>query len=483
MRILIIEDDRQQAENLAALLETFGHGTIYRTDPVEGLAAFETSPIDLTILDMRMPGIDGLTILKRALEMKPEARIVILTAYGTIESAVEAMKRGAFDFLVKPVEKDRLCRVLDLAKNALHLSHMAGYSAPTSPNFPLQDGFIAAGPVMRRVQELIRRVATLTTTVLIQGETGTGKELVARAIHVNSPRKDKPFIAVNCANLQGPLLESELFGHEKGAFTGADTRKLGKFEVASGGTLFLDEVGEIPLELQAKLLRVLQEGEIERVGGGKPVRVDVRLVSATNRDLSRMIEQGKFRQDLYYRLNVFPLRLPPLRERREEIPALSALMLAEFAAVQGRKDLSIVPQALSWLKERPWPGNIRELKNLLERAAILDEDGIITIDDLSGDEGPYSEEPYGEVHPGRISGSDISATSSGSYSLPQENTESSSELTTLLVDQERQAVTRALERTQGNVVAAARELGLPRRTMYDRLKKLGIEPSRFRKLD
>ncbi|MBF0499483.1 MAG: sigma-54-dependent Fis family transcriptional regulator [Candidatus Riflebacteria bacterium] len=466
MRILIIEDDRQQATNLAALLETFGHGAIYRTDSVQGLALFADEVFDLTILDMRMPGIDGLTILKRALDLKPEARIVILTAYGTIESAVEAMKRGAFDFLVKPVEKDRLQQVLDLVRNALRLSHMAGYSAPTVPDSYDAGGFIAAGPAMRRVQELIRRVATLTTTVLIQGETGTGKELVARAIHGNSPRKDKPFVAVNCANLQGALLESELFGHEKGAFTGADTRKLGKFEVASGGTLFLDEVGEIPLELQAKLLRVLQEGEIERVGGGKPVRVDVRLVSATNRDLSRMIEQGTFRQDLYYRLNVFPLRLPPLRDRRDEIPALAALMMSEFATAQGRKDLSIESAALVWLKERPWPGNIRELKNVLERAAIIDEDGIITVEDLGHDESDgHSRTAVGGL-----------ATGTGAF-------DSGTELTTLLVDQERQAVIRALERTQGNVVAAARELGLPRRTMYDRLKKLGVDPSRFRKSD
>ena len=320
MRVLIIEDDRQQAANLAALLETMGHGAIYRTDPVEGLAAFAAENIDLTILDLRMPGIDGLTILKRALDLRPEARIVMLTAYGTIETAVEAMKRGAFDFLVKPVEKDRLGQVLDLARNALRLSRMAGLSAPTGPE---PDGFVVAGPAMKRVQDLIRRVAALNTTVLIQGETGTGKELVARAIHVDSPRKDKPFVAVNCANLQGNLLESELFGHEKGAFTGADARKLGKFEVASGGTLFLDEVGEIPLDLQPKLLRAIQEGEIERVGGTKPVRVDVRLVSATNRDLAAMVARGAFRQDLFYRLNVFPLRLPPLRERRDEIPGLS----------------------------------------------------------------------------------------------------------------------------------------------------------------
>jgi len=450
MKILVVDDDKQQASNLATLLEKIGHLVTFKTDPIQGLECFESENYDLTLLDMRMPGLDGLTFLKKALEAKPEARLVILTAFGTIDIAVEAMKKGAFDFLVKPIEDDHLKKILALTDNAVRFSRMANLSAPKGPD---DDMIIATGPSMRKVKDLIRRVAALTTTVLIQGETGTGKELVARAIHVNSPRKEKPFVAVNCANLQGNLLESELFGHEKGAFTGADSRKLGKFETASGGTLFLDEVAEIPVELQAKLLRVLQEQEIERVGGLKPVRVDVRVVSATNKDLSKMIEKGTFRQDLYYRLNVFPLKLPPLRERKDEISALAGQILIELAATHGREKLSLVSASIDYMKSYHWPGNIRELRNVLERAVIIDEDGVINNDDLSL--------PFDEV-------------AVSSCATEDKNLDS------MLEDSERNLLAGALERHRGNVVAAAKELGIPRRTIYDRLKKLGIDPARFR---
>ncbi|NLI78485.1 MAG: sigma-54-dependent Fis family transcriptional regulator [Candidatus Riflebacteria bacterium] len=466
MRILIIDDDRQQAENLAALLKRLGHQPAYRVDPVQGLAALDAEAYDLTLLDMRMPGLDGLTILKRAIDLRPEARIVILTAYGTIDTAVDAMKRGAFDFLVKPVEESRLTALLDLVVQAAVMSRLARLSAPTGPE---DEMFVAADPSMRKVKDLIRRVAALSTTVLIHGETGTGKELVARAIHLNSPRKEKPFVAVNCANLQGNLLESELFGHEKGAFTGADGRKLGKFELASGGTLFLDEVGELPLELQAKLLRAVQEQEIERVGGVRPIRVDVRLVSATNQDLTRMVAAGTFRQDLFYRLNVFPLRLPPLRDRPEDIPALATQILGELAAGQGRDPPTLHPAALQWLREQPWPGNIRELRNLLERATILDEDGTIGLDDLE----PAGPPPAGP----RLA---CSTTGPGMAIPPAAGREEGGSLTDRLEESERQVLVGALEKHRGNVVAVARDLGIPRRTLYDRLKKLGLEPARFR---
>ncbi len=458
MRILIIDDDRQQAENLAALLQGQGHQAAWRTDPVQGLAVLNADPFDLTFLDMRMPGLDGLTILKRALELRPELRIVILTAYGTIDTAVDAMKRGAFDFLVKPVEETRLRALLELVGKASAMSRMARLSAPTGP---AEEVFVAADPSMLKVKDLIRRVAALSTTVLIYGETGTGKELVARAIHLESPRKEKPFVAVNCANLQGTLLESELFGHEKGAFTSAEARKLGKFELASGGTLFLDEIGELPLELQAKLLRAVQEQEIERVGGVKPIRVDVRLVSATNRDLAAMVVAGRFRQDLFYRLNVFPLRLPPLRDRPDDIPALADQILGELATTHGRDSLALAPAALAWLRDQPWPGNIRELRNVLERAAIIDEDGLITTEDLElpGPVGVSQPGPVPVVAPG---------------------SEASGSLSDRLEESERQVLVAALEKHRGNVVAVARDLGIPRRTLYDRLKRLDLEPARFR---
>ncbi|HEY9071882.1 MAG TPA: sigma-54 dependent transcriptional regulator [Candidatus Ozemobacteraceae bacterium] len=453
MRILIIDDDRQQAENLATLLSGQGHEALFRTDPVLGLALFEAEEFGLTLLDLHMPGIDGLTWLKRGLELRPDARIVILTAYGTIDSAVEAMKKGAFDFLVKPVEETRLQNVLALTENAARLSRLAGLSAPRGPD---DEMFIASNPAMRLVRGLIRRVAALSTTVLITGETGTGKELVARAIHLNSARKEKPFVAVNCANLQGNLLESELFGHEKGAFTGADARKLGKFEVASGGTLFLDEVAEIPPELQAKLLRVLQEQEIERVGGVKPVKVDVRLVSATNKDLAGMAAQNRFRPDLFYRLNVFPIHLPPLRERPDDIPALADHLLAEIASVHGRQPPTLSAEAVRALRHLSWPGNIRELRNVLERATVIDDDGTITPADL--------------MLP-------------GSAAVPAAPPSGHAPIDARLDDSERRMIIEALEHYRGNVVAAAKRLGLPRRTLYDRLKRLEIDPARYRPSD
>jgi len=310
---------------------------------------------------------------------------------------------------------------------------------------------------MRLVKDLIRRVAALSTTVLITGETGTGKELVARAIHLNSARKEKPFVAVNCANLQGNLLESELFGHEKGAFTGADTRKLGKFEVASGGTLFLDEVAEIPPELQAKLLRVLQEQEIERVGGVRPVRVDVRLVSATNRDLGGLAATGRFRADLFYRLNVFPIHLPPLRERPDDIPALAEHLLSEISSAHGRKELTISPDAVRVLRGFDWPGNIRELRNVLERASVIDDDELITPADL--------------LMPGV------------GHQMKEPAAERQAPIETRLEDSERRMIVDALERCHGNVVSVAKELALPRRTLYDRLKRLAVDPAKYRKPD
>jgi DNA-binding NtrC family response regulator len=468
MHVLLIEDDRQQAANLAELIANLGHQTAFETDPQKGLQRFAESAFDLVISDLRMPGIDGLTVMKKILEQKPDTRLIILTAYGTIETAVTAMKQGAFDFLVKPVEEEKLQTVLTLAESAARLAKMAELSAPKGP--PGDDDFLAVSTSMRRIKDLIRRVALLTTTVLISGETGTGKELVARAIHLNSPRKSKPFVAVNCANLMGNLLESELFGHEKGAFTGADTRKLGKFELATGGTLFLDEIAEIPLDLQAKLLRALQEQEIERVGGNKTIRVDVRLVSATNKNLAKMVEEGHFRSDLFYRLNVFPLTLPPLRERSEEIPALAQQFLLEMAVAQGRTSIPIASEAITWLKQQKWAGNIRELKNVLERAGIIDDDGIISVADLSlGDHEP--DLPLRPEALGTVLGPPLP--------IPGKNSDGT--LTAILEDRERQTLVETLEKLHGNVVAVARELGVPRRTLYVKLKKFSLDPDRYRR--
>ncbi|MBF0409511.1 MAG: sigma-54-dependent Fis family transcriptional regulator [Candidatus Riflebacteria bacterium] len=466
MKILIIEDDTRQALNLQDLLINFGYKASFFTDPRKGLSAFEEEDFDLVLLDLKMPGIDGMTFLKNALLLKPETRIVILTAFGTIENAVEAMKKGAFDFLEKPVDIDKLKKTITLAYNANQLSGMAGFSAPRAENAGEQ--FKTTGKAMEKIQNLINRVAALTTTVLIQGETGTGKELVARAIHGISPRKNKPFIAVNCANLQGNLLESELFGHEKGAFTGAEARKLGKFELASGGTLFLDEVAEIPLELQAKLLRAIQESEIERLGGTKPVKIDVRIVSATNRDLVSMVEKDLFRKDLYYRLNVFPLVLPPLRKRIEDIPPLALKIISEIASVSGLPAPELSSEAIEWLKHQQWHGNIRELKNVLERASILDEDGLISLADLQ------------QVAPQMNQQIIQTQKTSANFAEVSTSAENNFDFNDTLADNEKTLLCQALEKNQGNVVLAARELNIPRRTFYDKLKKLAIDPARFR---
>ncbi len=383
-RVLVADDDASTRELLFELLTRHGCEVLLATDGEQAIHHLEREELDLVLTDVRMPGLTGLEVLQRAREVNRDAPVVLITGYGTIESAVEAMRAGAFDYLVKPVRPDRLDLLLQRAhewhnlvrENRYLRSQAAGHDA---------DELIGSHPSIVEVVETVRRAAQSKATVLIQGESGTGKELIARLVHCAGPRRDNPFIAVNCAALSESLLESELFGHERGAFTGAIARREGRFELAHGGTLLLDEISEIPPALQAKLLRAIEEEEFERVGGTRTIQVDVRVVCTTNRDLGREVAEGRFREDLFYRLNVVPVVLPPLRERRDDIPALAQYFLRRFVRECDSPARRIGKAAMDMLRRAPWPGNIRELRNAVHRAVVLATGEEITPGDLPAD--------------------------------------------------------------------------------------------------
>src|SRR5262245_1098830 len=368
-QVLIVDDEPNLRKILSAQLSRDGYDVMTAEDGEQGLQALRDHHIDLVITDLKMPKVDGMTLLREALREEPELPIVMITAHGTVDTAVEALKLGAFDYLTKPFDKDEVRQIVAKALRTRELRGADATSAVgvTSAKF----GIIGNSPGILDIYAVLERVADTPTTVLITGESGTGKELVARALHEHSSRKDKPFIKVNCAAIPKELIESELFGYERGAFTGAVSSKPGRFELAGGGTLFLDEIGEIPIEMQVKLLRALQESEFERVGGIKTIRVDVRLVAATNRDLKKLIAGGTFREDLFYRLNVVPMRLPALRERTGDIPLLVDFFLGKFNERLKKSVAGAEPDALDVLSNYPWPGNIRELENVIERAVLF----------------------------------------------------------------------------------------------------------------
>ena len=409
----------------------------------------ETHSADVVLSDLRMPGMDGMTLLSRLLGRDPKPVLILLTAYGNIETAVEAMKRGAYDFLAKPVNLDRLELLL---KRALAERRLGAENRRLKEQLDSKYGFeniIGTSPAMQEVFATIRQVAPSRATVLIQGESGTGKELVARALHQCSPRAEGPFIPVHCASLAPTLLESELFGHEKGAFTGAQERRRGRFEMADGGTLFLDEIGEIDASLQVKILRVLEERKFERVGGTETVSVDVRLVAATNRDLKQKVADGTFREDLFYRLYVVNLALPPLRDRDGDIVLLARHYLKALAAENGKKGITLTPEAMDALVAYPWPGNVRELRNVIERMVVLCAGDQLTVRDLPaalrgmpGRAGPAS-------RAGRV-----------------------------LRDAERQLIEEALRRHKDNKTQAALDLGISRRTLHRKLNEFGLRNPR-----
>ncbi len=381
-RLLVIDDEKNIREGLAEYLRQEGYDVVCAENGDEGWKRFSEGDIDLVITDLRMPGIDGEKLMRRIVEQSPGFPVIILTGHGSVESAVTAMRDGAWDFLTKPVDMDHLSLKI---KRALETRELVFKHRRMEEELQKRKQFkslIGNSRNMREVFDTISKAAPTKASILITGESGVGKELVADAIHELSPRKNNPLIKVHCAALSASLLESELFGHEKGAFTGATARKRGRFELASGGTLFLDEIGEIDQNIQIKLLRVLQEKKFERVGGEQTVEVDVRIVAATNKDLKEEIKKGNFREDLYFRLNVVNIHVPPLRERKDDIPLLAAAFLKEFSQENGKKIDGLHEKVRSRLYSYQWPGNIRELRNCIESAVVMCQSNIITADDL-----------------------------------------------------------------------------------------------------
>jgi DNA-binding NtrC family response regulator len=380
--ILVIEDKESMLEMLKQTLEAEGYQVIPAKDGAEGIRKLSDERIGLVLTDLKLPKKDGFEVLKAVKGDNPLLPVIVMTAFGTIETAVKAVKQGAYDFLTKPFDTEHL---LVLIQRALDASRMATENILLREEFAEKYGLpkmIGKSSQLLEIMAKIQKVAPTNATVLVHGESGTGKELFARAIHFLSSRKDAPFIAINSAAIPRELLESELFGYERGAFTGADARKLGKLELADKGTVFLDEIGDMDLALQAKMLRVLQEQVIERVGGGKPIKIDVRVVAATNKDIGKAVEAKLFREDLYYRLNVFPITIPPLRERRDDIPALAQFFLNKYSAEVRKGPLAISDEAMDILIKSPWKGNVRELENVIERAVIYADGGVVRPQDL-----------------------------------------------------------------------------------------------------
>ena len=452
--ILIIDDDTSLRRVLEYNLQEAGYAVATAASGEEGLERFDEVNPALVITDMKMPGMDGMQVLKAVKERSPDTLVMVITAFGTVDIAVEAMKAGAYDYITKPFNRDELR--LTVAK-ALRLSGLEDENKRLKSELADRVDFgamVGSSAAMEKVFQIVRKVADSEASVLITGESGTGKELVARSIHTHSGRKNGPFVAINCAAIPRDLLESELFGHVKGAFTGAIRDKTGKFALAEGGTIFLDEVGELPLELQPKLLRALQERTIEAVGGTKEQKLDVRVVAATNLDIEKAISDGTFREDLYYRLAVIPIHLPPLRQRRNDIP----LLLRHFCGKYGAENVRIDQPALERLTAYGWPGNVRELENLVERLLIMRNGDTISDGDLPD-----------KIRNGTAAG--LNAGQTGVINLPDEGYS--------LEQLEREVVVQALERNAWNQTAAARFLRIPRHTLIYRMEKYQIvEPEK-----
>lgn len=455
--ILIVDDERSMREFLAIYLRRAGHRVEAVPGSEEAKAALRGKEYDVVITDMRMStDASGLDVLAAAKQLRPDAQVIVVTAFATAETAIAAMKAGAYDYLTKPFKVEEVGLVVEraLERRLLHRQNTV-LRDEIKGRYKLAR-LIGKSPPMQRLFDMIQKIAPARTSVLLIGESGTGKELLARALHELSPRNEKPFVAVNCGAIPETLLESELFGHVKGAFTGATTDKPGLFEAATGGTLLLDEIGELPLAMQVKLLRALQERKIKRVGNHTETEIDVRVVAATNRDLEAEIENGTFRQDLYYRLNVIQIRVPPLRERREDVPILAEHFIKKFAAEHGRTITGIEPDALTALHGHSFPGNVRELENIIERAVTLSTGDRLTKDSLP----PLSNTTQTTDGPAMMN-------------LPSEGID----LERVVSDFERTLIMKALDRTEGNRTEAARVLGVTFRSLRYRLSKLGISGS------
>ena len=443
--VLVVDDDVAVGKVLTVLLAQAGHEAAHVTSGEEALARLEARPFDAVITDLQMPTMSGLALLDEIGRRWPRLPVVMLTAHGSVSTAVEAMKKGAAEFMLKPFDKEELVFVVGKALAPALRQPDAAPPLPAS-----RAGILGDSPAMRDVLALVRKVAPTSATVLLRGESGTGKELVARALHDGGPRKDGPFVVVHCGALPESLIESELFGYEKGAFTGATARKPGRVELAHEGTLFLDEIGDVSPAVQVKLLRVVQERAFERVGGGQTVSVDIRIVAATHKDLETMVAAGQFREDLYYRLDVVPIRLPPLRERAGDVEELARHFAAEIGRANGRPRAAFDAPALARLRAEKWPGNVRQLENVVERLVVLADGDTI---DLAAVEREL----------GRASRAEPRAEPAGDPSLDAQRREA-----------ERAGIVSAIARAKGNRTLAARLLCVSRRTLYNKLKEYGL---------
>ncbi len=448
--ILIVDDEAGQREVLAGYLQKKRHTVLEAGSAAEALARAKQEVVDLVLTDLKMPDKSGFELLKEIRALNPEITVVIMTAFGTIEGAVAAMREGAYDYLTKPIDLEELDLLLQrVGERRRLLSENQLLKQQLAEKFKFT-GIISQSAAMEEVLNMAGRVAESKATVLIRGESGTGKELIAKAIHFSSPRKDKSFIAVNCAALNENLLESELFGHERGAFTGADKQRRGRFELANGGTIFLDEIGDVPMSTQVKLLRALQEEQFERVGGTQTMQVDVRVIAATNRNLEEKIKDGSFREDLFYRLNVVSIEIPPLRQRREDIVPVLEYFLQKYASENKRKPLAISKEAMDMLLRYDYPGNMRELQNLVERAVVLARGEVITTAEL-----PLP----------------LRNLASEQVASPTAPTTLSERVDAL----EKEMIFDALRETHGNQSKAAERLGISERNLRYRLQKWGMK--------
>jgi len=440
-KVLVVDDETIVRESLRDWLSDVGHQVLTAENGPQALEIIQKEEPRIVIADLVMPGMDGIELLKRVREISPSIEVIIITAYGSIPTAITAMREGAYDYIEKPFCPERAELLIEkLVEHQRLLEENIALQQKLEERYRFEN-IIAKSPRMRQVIEVIKVVAKSNATVLITGETGTGKELVAQATHSQSYRRGKPFVAVSCAALPESLLESELFGHEKGSFTGAYAQKKGKFEVANRGTLFLDEIGEMSANIQVHLLRVLEEKEFTRVGGNEPIKVDVRVISATNRDIKQAVGKGQFREDLYYRLNVVNIELPPLRERKEDIPLLAQHFLKKFAVENNKEVTGFSPEATDFLLKYDWPGNVREMENAIERAIILAQNPVIEVADL----------PQPEL---------VAAGSTP----PEKN----------LKQVEKDHILNVLTETGGNYTEAARILGISRMTLYNKAKAYGL---------
>jgi DNA-binding NtrC family response regulator len=441
-RILVVDDEFSVRDSLLNWFRKDGYQVRAVGNATEALRALQDEHVDVALLDIKMPGMDGMELQEHIHRIDPQIAVIMITAFASVETAVRALKQGAFDYVTKPIDPDELSHLVKRALDQRRLERENERLRESIDDLVAVDAIVGDSPAMQKVLELVRHVAKTDATVLVRGESGTGKELIARAVHANSGRRYFPIVPVNCGAIPETLLESELFGHEKGAFTGAQYRRKGKIEMADGGTLFLDEVGAIPPKMQVDLLRVLETKELTRLGGARPVKVDFRVICATNEDLEKAVKQGRFREDFYFRVNVFNLEIPPLRERREDIPLLAKHFVERFARQMDKRITGITEAAMDLLVAQDWPGNVRELSNAIERAMVVGTPPEIRPGDLP-------------LRPSRAVGTGVGDVS--------------------LAEIERRHIADVLERTNWNISRTAEILDIDRATIYNKIKRYGLE--------